>query len=99
MGSIPEAAWVVIGGAFGAFLQYLIARSTNAATIAQQNRAADSAQVERMLASKDADLKAEREMRIAEQARADRYLAMLLEDERTMHRAAEALNQQTGGAP
>ena len=102
---MPPEAWGVIGLAVGGFLHYMTTRSTNAATIAQQNRQDDRAQIERMLANKDADLsrlrddlRAERELRAMEQARADRYLAQLLEDERAMHRAADELNKQTGGA-
>lgn len=102
---MPPEAWGVIGLAVGGFLHYMTTRSTNAATIAQQNRQDDRAQIERMLTNKDADiqrlrddLRAERELRAMEQARADRYLSQLLEDERAMHQAADALNKQTGGA-
>lgn len=102
---MPPEAWGVIGLAVGGFLHYMTTRSTNAATIAQQNRQDDRAQIERMLTNKDADiqrlrddLRAERELRGMEQARADRYLSQLLEDERAMHQAADALNKQTGGA-
>lgn len=102
---MPPEAWGVIGLAIGSFLSYLTTRSTNAATIAQQNRQADRADIDRMLASKDADIqrlredvRSERELRGMEQARADRYLSQLLEDERAMHQAADALNKQTGGA-
>ena len=109
MGNIPEAAWAFFGIALGALSQFLIARSTNAATIQQKNRQDDRDYIKGIIDNKDLecqrlrdDLKAERELRAMEQARADRYLQMLLDDEHTMRKAAEVLNlqagQQTGGA-
>jgi hypothetical protein len=105
---MPGEAWGVIGLAIGALSQYLIARSTNAATITQQARQGDREDVTLLLSMKEAetirlrdDLTAERARTAAEQARADRYLALLLEDERTMHAAAAAIEQTgsgTGGA-
>ena len=100
---MPAEAWGVIGLMVGGLLKYLTDRMTNAANIAQQNRQGDRDDQALFLAMKDGeiarlrdDLAAERARFAAEQARADRYLTQLLEDEKTMHAAAAAIEK--GGA-